>query len=179
MNARKIIVHIILIIFLFIAYFLQSNFFNWFTIAGIMPNLFIICIVLIGLFGNKFMGVTYGIILGFILDFIFRQKIGVTAMTLGLVGIIAKLFDKNFSKDSRITVMIIIGISTAIFEIISYIANYIVFSGSIEIVAFAKILSIEVIYNIILTIILYPIIQKIGYYVENTYQENNILTRYF
>lgn len=179
MNTRKLLVHVILILFLFVAYFLQANFFNWFTIAGVMPNIFIICIVLIGLFGNKFMGVTYGVILGFILDFLFRQKIGITAITLGIVGGVAKLFDRNFSKDSRITVMLIIGAATAMFEIISYIASYIVFSQSLEILAFAKVLLIEVIYNIILTVILYPLIQKIGYYVENTYKENRILTRYF
>ncbi len=176
---RKVLIHIILILMLFVVYYLQSNFFNWFTIAGVMPNLFIIYIVFIGLFGNKFMGVTYGILLGFMLDYIFRQKVGITALSLGAVGLIAKLFDKNFSKNSRITVMMIIGIATAFFEIISYIASYIVFSTNLEILAFTKILAIEVIYNIILTVIIYPLIQKIGYYVENTYKENTILTRYF
>lgn len=176
---RKVIIHIILIITLFVVYYLQSNFFNWFTIAGVMPNLFIIYIVFIGLFGNKFMGVTYGILLGFMLDYIFKQKVGITALSLGAVGLMAKLFDKNFSKNSRITVMMIIGVATAFFEIVSYIASYIVFSTNIEIFAFIKILVIEVIYNVILTVILYPLIQKTGYYVENTYKENTILTRYF
>ena len=176
---RKVIIHIILIITLFVVYYLQSNFFNWFTIAGVMPNLFIIYIVFIGLFGNKFMGVTYGILLGFMLDYIFKQKVGITALSLGAVGLMAKLFDKNFSKNSRITVMMIIGVATAFFEIVSYIASYIVFSTNIEIFAFTKILVIEVIYNVILTVILYPLIQKTGYYVENTYKENTILTRYF
>ena len=174
---RKVIIHIILT--LFVVYYLQSNFFNWFTIAGVMPNLFIIYIVFIGLFGNKFMGVTYGILLGFMLDYIFKQKVGITAISLGAVGLMAKLFDKNFSKNSRITVMMIIGVATAFFEIVSYIASYIVFSTNIEIFAFAKILVIEVIYNVILTVILYPLMQKTGYYVENTYKENTILTRYF
>ncbi len=176
---RKVLTHIFVILLLFIAYFLQSNFFNWFTIAGVMPNLFVICIIFIGLFGSKFMGVTYGIILGFILDYLFKSKVGISAITLGVVGIIAKLFDKNFSKNSRITIMMIIGISTAFFEIVCYFANYIVFSTNLEILTFIKILVIEVIYNIILTVILYPLMQKFGYYLENTYKESTILTRYF
>ncbi len=176
---KKLIVNLLIILMLFIAYFLQSNFFNWFTIAGVMPNIFIICIVLIGLFGSKLMGVTYGIFLGFLLDYIFKNKIGITAISLGLVGLLAKLFDKNFSKDSRITVMLIVGAGTAFFEIVSYIASYIVFSTNFEILVFAKILIIEVIYNIILTVIIYPFIRKFGYFIENTYKENMILTRYF
>ena len=78
---RKVLVHVILILLLFVVYYLQSNFFNWFTIAGVMPNLFVIYIVFVGLFGNKFMGVTYGILLGFMLDYIFKQKVGITAIS--------------------------------------------------------------------------------------------------
>ena len=176
---KKVLINIIFIFIFFIAYFLQCNFFNWFKIAGVMTNLFVILIIWIGLFGNKFMGVTYGIIIGFFLDYLFRSKVGITAITLGIVGLVAKIFDKNFSKDSRITIMLIVASLTAFYEIALYFANYIVFSTQIEIVNFAKILVIEVIYNIILTVILYPLMQKFGYYVENEYKGNKILTRYF
>ena len=94
---KKVIINVVLVILIFISYFLQSNFFNWFTIAGISPNLFVILIVFIGLFGNKFMGVSYGILLGFFLDYLFRSKVGISAIALGLVGVFAKIFDKNFS----------------------------------------------------------------------------------
>ena len=144
-----------------------------------MPNLFVIGIAFIGLFGSKFMGASYGIFLGFFLDYLFRSKVGITAIALAIVALIAKIFDKNFSKDSRITIMMIIGCTTILFEIICYFASYIVFSTSIEMLEFAKMLAIETIYNIILTVILYPFIQKFGYYIENTYRTNTILTRYF
>ena len=92
---KKVIINVVLVILIFISYFLQSNFFNWFTIAGISPNLFVILIVFIGLFGNKFMGISYGILLGFFLDYLFRSKIGISAIALGLVGVFAKIFDKK------------------------------------------------------------------------------------
>lgn len=144
-----------------------------------MPNLFVILIVFIGLFGNKFMGAIYGIILGFLLDYLFRSTVGITAIALGIVGLIAKIFDKNFSKDSRITIMMMVAASTILFEVIYYFASYIIFTTNMEILQFLKILSIEVIYNVILTVILYPLMQKFGYYIENEYKANTILTRYF
>ena len=98
---------------------------------------------------------------------------------LGAVGIMAALFDKNFSKDSRMTMMIMVAVSTIIYEIGMYILNYIFFAINIEIVNFAEILIVEVIYNIIITIIIYPLLQKTGYYIENKYKDNKILTRYF
>ena len=66
-----------------------------------------------------------------------------------------------------------------IFEVVSYFINYIQYSINIEILNFIKILVIEVIFNILITIIIYPLIQKFGYYIENEYKGNKILTRYF
>ena len=144
-----------------------------------MPNLFVILVLFIGLFANKTMGTIYGIIVGLILDLIIGNKVGIYAVGLGIIGFLAGLFDKNFSKDSRITIMVMVLASTIIFEVIRYLLNYVLLSNSLELVNFAKILFIEVIYNLILTIIFYPLMQKVGYYIENEYKGNKILTRYF
>ena len=144
-----------------------------------MPNLFVIFVLFIGLFGSKIMGTIYGMIIGLILDVLFANNIGITFITLGLVGFASTIFDKNFSKDSRFTIMLMVAGLTIFYEVIFYFANYFVSSSSIEIISFIKILLIEVIYNVILTIIIYPLMQKFGYYIENEFKGNKILTRYF
>lgn len=176
---KKFLINLALVLIGFLIYFLQSNFFSWFTIAGVKPNIFIIYILFIGLFGNRSMGIIYGSITGIFLDLIFKEKVGVNLLGLTLVGIIATVFDKNFSKDSRMTIMFMVFGTTIIFEVIEYFTNYIVYSVNIELLNFIKILIIEVIYNILITIIIYPLIQKFGYYIENEYKGNRILTRYF
>ena len=87
-------------------------------------------------------------------------------------------FIKNF-KDSRMTIMLMVLGSTIIFEVGKYILNYFFIDVNVEIINFIKIMAIEVIYNLIITIIVYPLIQKAGYYIENEYKGNKILTRYF
>ena len=144
-----------------------------------MPNLFVIFVLFIGLFGNKLMGAIYGMVIGLILDVLFANNIGISFIGLGLVGIASTIFDKNFSKDSRFTIMLMVAGLTIFYELIFYFANYFVAETSIEIFTFIKILLIEVIYNVILTIILYPLMQKFGYYIENEFKGNKILTRYF
>jgi len=176
---KKPIIHISLIITAFILYFLQANFFSWFNIAGIMPNLFIILILFIGLFGNQTMGTIYGLVIGIILDLSIGTKVGIYSVGLGLIGFVAAIFDKNFSKDSRMTIMIMVVVATIAFEILAYLLNYIFVATNIELLNFIKILATEIIYNLILTIILYPLLQKTGYYIENEYKANTILTRYF
>ena len=176
---RKFLINVILILLIFVIYFLQSNFFNWFTIAGIKPNLFVIYILFIGLFGNRSMGIIYGALSGTLLDLLIEERVRVNLVGLMLIGLIATIFSKNFSKDSRITIMLMTFGSTIIFEVITYFLNYVLFSINVEVFRFISILLVEAIYNVILIIILYPLIQKFGYYIENEYKGNRILTRYF
>ena len=176
---KKIIINIILVITFLVLYFLQSNLFTWFKIAGVMPNLFVILVLFIGLYSNKYMGVTYGIIFGLLIDLFISKKIGITAIMLGVVGAIGTAFDKNFSKENRITLIIMVAIATIVFEIGEALIYYFVMRESIDILPFIEILLIECLYNAILTIILYPLIQKSGYKIETEYKGNKILTRYF
>ena len=70
-------------------------------------------------------------------------------------------------------------ICTIIYEIAVYIMQYIVIGINLEIFQFIKTLLIEVIYNIILIIILYPLMKNTGYEIENEIKGDRILTRYF
>ena len=81
-----------------------------------MPNLFIIFVRFIGLFYNKIAGVGYGVLFGVLLDFFIGRKIGLSAMMLGAVGFIGGVFDKNFSKENRFTIMIMVTVCTIFYE---------------------------------------------------------------
>lgn len=176
---KKTIINISLIVTIITIYYLQSNFFSWFNIAGVMPNLFVILVLFVGLFASRTMGTAYGVSTGVILDFLLGERVGIYAVSLGIIGFLAGVFDKNFSKDSRMTIMFMVAGATLIFEVLTYLINYIFLSINVEIFDFIIILLIEIVYNILLTIILYPLIQKFGYYIENEYKGNKILTRYF
>ena len=176
---KKLVINIVLILVALIIYYLQSNFFTWFNISGVMPNLFVIFVLFVGLFASRTVGTIYGVAIGLFLDLLLGLQVGINAVTLGLIGFLAGVFDKNFSKDSRMTIMIMVLGSTFLAEALNYLLNYMFLSINVEIVNFIIILVIEIIYNLILTIILYPLIQKTGYYIENEYKGNKILTRYF
>ena len=77
---KRFIINILLILAFIIIYFLHSNLFTWFKIAGVMPNLFVILVLFIGLYANKYMGVIYGIVFGLLIDLFIGKKIGITAL---------------------------------------------------------------------------------------------------
>lgn len=176
---KKFTIVISLIIFFFIIYFLQVNIFSSFTIAGISPNLFVIYVLFIGLYANQFWGITLGVIFGLIIDLIFGKTIGITAVMLCVIGFLGSYFDKNFSKENKLTIIFMIAGTTLIYELGVYFLNSIILEFDREYFYFVKILIVEIIYNILLTIIIYPLIQKIGYIIDRNFKHNNILTRYF
>ena len=176
---KKTTIIFLLIITFFMIFFLQANIFQTFTIAGVMPNLFIIFILFVGLSANVTVGISFGVICGLIIDLIYSKSIGITAVMLCVIGYLGAYFDKNFSKENKITIIIMVAVSTIIFEVGYYALNSIILEFDAEILPFSKILSIELLYNILLTILLYPFIQKMGYSVDRAFKKNNILTRYF
>lgn len=176
---KKTISIILMFVTFLIIYFLQSNFFNWFTIAGVKPNLFIILTLFISLFAGTKIGTAYGIFFGIFLDVVIGRSIGISSIMYALVGAIGGYFDKNFSKDSRMTIMLMVIGTTLLYEIGNYVISIMRLSIQIEVLSFVRVLLIEIIYNVIITIILYPLIQKVGYKVEDIFKGQKILTRYF
>ena len=176
---KKIIINILLIIMLIITCFLQLNLFTWFNIAGVMPNVFIIILLFIGLFLNKNMGIIYGILLGIILDLNIGRSIGISSIMFSIVGFLGGFFDKNFSKENRMTLIVMVFVSTIIYECGAYFLGYIILRTGLELIEFIKILLVECLYNSLILIILYPMFQTFGYEIEKEYKGNKILTRYF
>lgn len=176
---KKVLSIVGIIFTFFLIYFLQANFFSWFTIAKIKPNLFIIFVLFIGLFAGKKIGVILGFFFGVILDLLIGRTVGITGILLSTIGFLGEYFDKNFSKESRFTIMLMVFGSTIFYEICLYVFYIFRLGLQFEIYSFLKILLIESIYNVIIVVIVYPIIQKLGYAIENTFKVKTILTRYF
>ena len=147
---KKALIYISLIFVFIFIYLLQSVFFVNFTIAGVMPNIVVILALFIGLFIGRSRGIIYGI-----------------------------TFDKNFSKDSRIVILLIGAFCTIVYEVLLYVLQGVFFQISVEVIPFLKILALETIYNIFIIIIIYPIMKNVGYEIESEIKGDKILTRYF
>ena len=176
---KKFLIGVVTYIVFIILYFIQTDFFSWFTISGISPNIFIIFILFLGLFTDNMFSIIMALFTGITLDLIIGRTIGVTAIMFCLVAIIANYFDKNFSKESKLTIMIMVAGMTIVCETANYFLNILILEMTAEVQAFIKILLIEVLYNAILTIIFYGGILKLGYILEREFKQKNILTRYF
>ena len=120
-----------------------------------------------------------GAIFGLIIDILGSNIIGINSVLLGLVGFFGGHLEKNLSKDSKITILLLVMGFTAGHEIILYLYKSAMLGANVEIDIFSRKLFIEIVYNTLITIILYPLIQKCGYKVEEIFKNPEILTRYF
>ena len=132
---RKVLIHISLIITFIIIYLLQTVFFSHFTIAGIMPNIFVILMLFIGLYMGRTMGIIYGISFGIFIDIWIGKNMGFTSIALAIVGLLSGVLDKTLSKDSRITVLLMGIISTIVYEVILYFLQYMFLGINVEVLS--------------------------------------------
>lgn len=172
---KKTVDIFLIILIFFVIYFLQSNFFTWFNIAGVMPNLFIVLIMLVGLFIKKKTGFVFGIIFGLFLDLFIGFKVGLNAISLAIVGLASEFLDKNFSKDNRITVMFLTSILTLLAEVVTYVLQILFCGVEIQLLEFTKVIVIEIIYNIFLIAIIYPAFLALGNKVEGDFTVKSFL----
>ena len=159
---KKILIIIGVFISFILIYFLQINFFNWYNIAGIQPNLFIVLALFIGLYIGKNYGLVIGMILGLLLDLFMSKIIGTNFLIMGLSGLLGGIYNKNFSKERLITLMLMVAGTTILCETVVYMIQIIFLKVEVSILQYIYIVFIEAIYNVILIIILNPVIQKIG-----------------
>lgn len=176
---KKTISIIGIIITFYILYFMQVDFFSWFNIAGVKPNLFIVLVLCVGLFIGKKVATPFGFFMGLYLDILAGKQIGISALLFATIGFLGEYLDKNFSKESKITILLMVAISTFFYETILYIYNIIRNAIPLEIIGFLKILLIEILFNVLLAIIFYPVIRKTGDFFEDSFKQKKFLRRYF
>ena len=170
---KKVISILCLILVFFIIYFLQINFFSWFNIADVKPNLFVILVLFIGLFVNKKVATVFGFLIGIYLDILTSKQVGISAIVFAFLGYMGGFLDKSFSKDSKITIILMVAGCTFVYEVIVYVYSTIKNNVPIDFLGFNKILIIELLFNVLLTIILYPIIRNFGNVFERIFKNKN------
>lgn len=170
---------LILLLLFLIIYFLQFNFFTWFNIRGIMPNLFVVFTLFVGIFIGQRIGIAVGLFVGIVVDVIIGKQVGFTGIALGIVGYVGELLDKNFDKNSLLTLLAMVAIVTFGYELVNMFYIIVRNGLNFNIFIFLIMIIVEVLFNVLLVMIFYPLIKKIGHYFEEVFKVKRVLTRYY
>ena len=160
---KKFFVGVLTIIIILLFIWLQEYIFNYFSLFGVITNIGIILIITISMCAGKNIGAIAGLIYGALFDIAFENSFGVYMLLFGLLGYLVGLLKGEFALDNQFSLLIIVAVSTILIEI----ANLLFLSFKNTFFDFSylyvfKVISLEVIYNIFLTFIMYKPLMLLG-----------------
>ena len=168
---RRLVFYISMI---FIVYFLQTGVFAQLTLGGIVPNLFIICTVSIGMIRGKKAGCMIGFFFGILMDALFAMYFGFYALILSIIGYLAGYVQQIFYEEDMTLPIVMIGIADILYGIIIYLFSYLTRGRMDFLFYFGKIILPEMIYTLIIAVFMYRIISWINHKIDIKGSENRI-----
>lgn len=130
---------------------------NHFRIFGMSPNLILSLVVIFAFLYEGYHGIIYGLLFGFISDITFAPIIGVAAVSNFAVALICIEMKRYLYKDSRISVMIVSAMGTAVYALL-YWSIYRMFGSSADFLYVMKKEAVLLVYHLIVALAVYQIV---------------------
>lgn len=149
---------LVCIFFVFICFLLQSTVFPHLAFGGIIPNLMIVVTASYGFMRGRKSGLLVGFFSGLIMDIFSSGVLGFYALIYMYIGYLNGVFKKMFfPEDIKLPIALIIG-SDFLYNIIIYVLIFLLKGRFQFSYYFLNIIIPEMVYTIIITCILYPLL---------------------
>lgn len=160
---RKIVIAL-LILFCFL---LQCTVFRSLTFGGIVPNLLIVLTASFGFMRGEKDGLVIGFFCGLLIDIFFGEVVGFYALLYMYIGYTNGKFNRIFyPEDIKLPIALIIG-SDLFYGLTCYILMFLMRTRFNISYFFRHIILPEIVYTIVITIFLYPIVLWINRKLED------------
>ena len=162
---KRLFVSVLLIISCFL---LQTTVFQWLDFGGIVPNLLIILTASFGFMRGERPGLLFGVFCGLLNDIFFASVLGLNAMIYMYIGYANGKFHSIFYPEDIKLPLFLILISDLAYGFIYYTILFLM-RGRFQIgYYFLHIILPEMVYTILITLLLYPLILWINKKLENS-----------
>ena len=160
---KRFIITVILILFCFL---MQCTVFHSLAFGGIVPNLIIVLTASFGFMRGEKTGLLIGFFCGLLVDIFFGNTIGFYSLLYMYIGYMNGKFSAVFyPHDIKLPIILILG-SDLFYGLISYVILFLLRSRFDFRYYFAHIILPEIVYTIVVTIFLYPLILGINTWLE-------------
>lgn len=72
-----------------------------------------------------------------------------------------------------------VAVATVGYEVLQILYSVIKYGVVFNFIMFLFVLLVETLFNVLLVMIFYPILKKVGYYLEDAFKVKQVLTRYY
>ena len=153
-------------VILLAAYLLQSTVFSHLELAGIKPNLLLIVTAAFGFMRGPKEGMWIGLAAGLLLDVQCGDIIGFYGLIYLLVGALNGLFEQLFFDEDIKLPLFLITLSEFLYGIVIYFLMFLLKSDFKFAYYLGRIIVPELIYTIMVTLIVYPLILWVNHKLE-------------
>lgn len=148
-------------VMMIILYLIQTTIFNKITVAGIKPNVVIILVVLIGYKYGKILGMLMGFFMGLFLDLTESDYIGYYSLIYLIIGYLVGFSNKLYTNDSTLIPLGLVGASDFMLNFLIFITGFLLRNRLDLPYYMMRIILPEVVYTIIVSVLLYRIMDYI------------------
>lgn len=135
------------------AMILQTMIFNYINVFGVHPNLFLVAVIAIAIFGGRVQGMVCGMIFGLVFDLLTERMLGANMLALAAAGYIAGMIASGYYAAPPFYIFLTIGAAaTAGVDLICMIPYTAGLEISVSLLYALKTVLIEAIMNGILVI---------------------------
>lgn len=162
---------LICVFFIFICFLLQSTVFPSLDFGGIIPNLMIIVTASYGFMRGRKTGLLVGFFSGLAMDIFSGNVLGFYALIYMYIGYLNGIFRKMFfPEDIKLPIALIVG-SDFLYNIVIYILTFLLKGRFHFSLYFLNIIIPEMVYTIIVTCLLYPLLLLVENLLERKEKE--------
>ena len=141
-----------------VCFILQTTVFKGIAFGGIVPNLLIVLTASFGFMRGEKTGILVGFFCGLLADIFFGEVLGFNAMIYMYVGYLNGKFSPVFyPEDIKLPLVLILG-SDLLYGFVNYVIMFLM-RGRFDVAYyFMNIILPEMVYTILVTLLLYPLI---------------------
>ena len=153
--------NLFMIFCLFLAFVLQSTAAKWIAVGSITPNLIIILVSVFGFTCGSKCGLVAGFFTGLLWDLFYCDVVGLNALIFMYIGFLNGSFKQIFFKEDIKLPIVLITASDLMCSIAVYIIRFLLRGRFGFPRYFATIIMPEILYTVIITMIIYPLISRV------------------
>jgi rod shape-determining protein MreD len=151
----------------------MGSLFDFISLGGIKPNLFIILIASAAFIRGENEGMAVGAITGVLADIMWGSLFGYHILIYTLIGFVCGIFNRIFFDDDIKFPILLIGVSDFGYGIVTYVFFH-MFNGDFGLNYYMfHIIFPETVYTLLVTLIMYPIIRKLSIWVGRKEQRRS------
>ena len=139
------------------AFILQSTVMNYFKIFEVSPNLILCLVVIFSFLYEGYHGIIYGLAFGFVSDICFAPVIGIASASNFAAALICIEMKRYLYKESRVSVIIVSMMGTAVYALLYWSLYRMLGSGSDFFYVMEK-QAVLLVYHVAVALVLYQIV---------------------